>query len=153
MHIIIGLAAAVALLYFWLSGHWFARVLAFLLFATVIGFIGATLGGQIDTMAPPQAAAVVDCSSVGNPYDRKLCEGDASVAARTMTGAEIDQAFIDADKAARISAAVAKPASPIFAWLGCIVGIAGAWPVASIPIYVTRRSQHTMTTPGNQHGG
>lgn len=33
MHIIIGLAAGVALLYFWLIGHWFARVLVFLMLA------------------------------------------------------------------------------------------------------------------------
>jgi hypothetical protein len=39
MHILIGLALAVALLFFWLGGHWFARVLTFLLFATMLGFI------------------------------------------------------------------------------------------------------------------
>jgi hypothetical protein len=43
MHILIGLAVAVALLYFWLIGHWFARVLAFLLLAVCMGAGGAAL--------------------------------------------------------------------------------------------------------------
>jgi hypothetical protein len=43
MHILIGLAVAVALLYFWLIGHWFARVLVFLLLAVGLGLGGAAL--------------------------------------------------------------------------------------------------------------
>ena len=35
MHILIGLAAGVALLYFWLLGHWFARILVCLLFGAL----------------------------------------------------------------------------------------------------------------------
>lgn len=38
-------AAAVPLLYFWLIGHWFGRVLAFLTFGAVLGFIGAMMFG------------------------------------------------------------------------------------------------------------
>jgi hypothetical protein len=33
VHIIVGLLLAIALLYFWLIGHWFARVLVFLVLA------------------------------------------------------------------------------------------------------------------------
>lgn len=40
MHILVSLAMGVALLYFWLVGWWFARVLVFLMFAA-IGFIAA----------------------------------------------------------------------------------------------------------------
>lgn len=43
MHIIIGLAAAVALLYRWLLGGWFARVLMFLVFVAAFGGLGALL--------------------------------------------------------------------------------------------------------------
>jgi len=43
MHILLGIGAAVALLYFWLMGHWFARVLAFLVFAGTFGICGALL--------------------------------------------------------------------------------------------------------------
>jgi len=35
MHVLIGIAMAVALLYFWLIGHWFARILVCLLFGTL----------------------------------------------------------------------------------------------------------------------
>ena len=43
MHIIASLAIGAALLYFWLIGHWFARVLMFLCLAAVFGFLGASL--------------------------------------------------------------------------------------------------------------
>ena len=42
MHILIGLAIAVALLYFWLIGHWFARVLVFLALGIGIFAIAAS---------------------------------------------------------------------------------------------------------------
>lgn len=46
MHILIGLAMGVALLYWWLLGNWFARVLVFLLFACG-GFLGGVaIGAQ-----------------------------------------------------------------------------------------------------------
>lgn len=41
MHILLGLLLACALLYFWLLGHWFARVLVFLLLTAALGFVGA----------------------------------------------------------------------------------------------------------------
>jgi len=40
MHIIIGLGAAVALLYFWLLGHWFARILVCLVLIGCAGLFG-----------------------------------------------------------------------------------------------------------------
>ena len=43
MHIIIGVGAALALLYFWLIGHWFARVVMFLVLVVLLGFSGAAL--------------------------------------------------------------------------------------------------------------
>lgn len=45
MHILIGIVLALGLLYFWLQGHWFARVVAFLLLAALFGLIGALLTG------------------------------------------------------------------------------------------------------------
>jgi hypothetical protein len=44
VHILIGIAIAVALLCFWLTGQWFARVLMFLLLAAVLGFYGSQWG-------------------------------------------------------------------------------------------------------------
>src|SRR5690348_14818851 len=43
MEILVGLGFAVVLLYLWLLGHWFARVLVFLLLAALFGLIGAML--------------------------------------------------------------------------------------------------------------
>ena len=43
MHILIALILAPALLYFWLIGHWFARVLTFLVFAALLGGGGGAL--------------------------------------------------------------------------------------------------------------
>jgi hypothetical protein len=47
VHIIVGLLLATALLYFWLVGHWFARVLVFLVFASLplAWFVGAVASG------------------------------------------------------------------------------------------------------------
>ena len=62
MHVLIGLCLGVALLYFWLLGHWFARILAFLIFAALFGIVGGNLCAQIDSnisatvpSAPPPA--------------------------------------------------------------------------------------------------
>lgn len=45
MHILVGLVLAAVLLFVWLIGHWFARVLAFLLLACVFGLSGAFMAG------------------------------------------------------------------------------------------------------------
>ena len=57
MHIIAGLAIGIALLYFWLIGHWFARVLVFLM----LGAIGFLLGLSVGT---DQGGRVV-CGIIG----------------------------------------------------------------------------------------
>lgn len=59
MHILIGVIVALAVLAGWLTGHWFARVLAFLLFGVVFGFIASVL-------LPHQAGAVAN-GEVGFP--------------------------------------------------------------------------------------
>jgi hypothetical protein len=40
MHILAGLILAATLLYFWLLGHWFARVLVFLALVCTLVFVG-----------------------------------------------------------------------------------------------------------------
>lgn len=45
MHILVGLVLAAVLLFVWLIGHWFARVLAFLLLGVVFGLSGAFMAG------------------------------------------------------------------------------------------------------------
>jgi len=46
MAILLGLVLACVLLYFWLTGHWFARALMFLLLVVVLGGIGAGITGS-----------------------------------------------------------------------------------------------------------
>ncbi len=45
MYILIGIGAALALLYFWLLCRWFARIGVFLVLAAVGAFFGACLSG------------------------------------------------------------------------------------------------------------
>jgi hypothetical protein len=59
MHILIGLAAAVALLYFWLVGHWFARVLVFLMLVVLTGFCGGALFASIAVKQAETASFVI----------------------------------------------------------------------------------------------
>jgi hypothetical protein len=47
MHFLIGLGLFVVLLYWWLIGHWFARVLVFLLFAVLGALISAGNGAAM----------------------------------------------------------------------------------------------------------
>jgi hypothetical protein len=47
MHFLIGLGLFVVLLYWWLIGHWFARVLVFLLLAVLGALLSAGNGAAI----------------------------------------------------------------------------------------------------------
>jgi hypothetical protein len=60
MHILIGLSLALVLLYFWLSGHWFARIVTFLALAVVCGIGVAALAATIaqSAGAPPGNPAI-----------------------------------------------------------------------------------------------
>jgi hypothetical protein len=44
--ILVGLVVALAGLYWWLLGHWFARIVCFLVLAPVMGLIWAALAGR-----------------------------------------------------------------------------------------------------------
>jgi hypothetical protein len=44
MVVFVWVIAVIALLFFWLSGHWFARVLMFLLFALPLGCLAGLAG-------------------------------------------------------------------------------------------------------------
>ena len=81
MHVLIGLTMAIGVLWLWLSGHWFGRVLAFLTFGVVFAGIGGLLY----------------YGAAGHP----------------------DPGIV----------------------FGCIVGLAAAWPVASLPTWRAQRTQ------------
>lgn len=82
MHMLIGLVLGCGLLYFWLVGHWFARVLVFLPLAFLLGFIG-----------------------IGIAYGQ-------------------------------------HPSAGVFF---AVWGVAGAWPVSSIPTWYWRRRMRVLT--------
>lgn len=62
MEILIGLAVAAALLYFWLIGHWFARVLVFLGLAPTIFVVLLATSHYSETAA---AGAIIIAGSLG----------------------------------------------------------------------------------------
>jgi hypothetical protein len=52
MHILIGGVLALALLYFWLLGHWFARVVTFLAFAAFGVLVGCLVNAAYPNGGP-----------------------------------------------------------------------------------------------------
>ena len=108
MHILVGLVLAAVLLYFWLIGHWFARVLAFLALAPALGLAG-WIGG-LAMVPPPSEAQRADARQhVSDPYSVELV-----------------------DHYARQQRNDAQPL------IGALLGLALAWPVAGLPIYIGR---------------
>lgn len=65
MHILIGLGAAVALLYFWLLGHWFARILVFLCLLVFAGFAGVIIAAIARDASGYAVALIVFGTCVG----------------------------------------------------------------------------------------
>ncbi len=64
MEILIGLVLAAVVLYFWLIGHWFARVVVFLALVPLLGLGGAALFAALPG-ATGAAAALGGCVGVG----------------------------------------------------------------------------------------
>ena len=58
MHILIGLIVAAALLYGWLVGFWFARVLMFLL------LVGVSFVASLASGSPPTALVIALCAAI-----------------------------------------------------------------------------------------
>jgi hypothetical protein len=96
MHFLVGLCLALALLYFWLLGHWFARVVMFLGLAVVVAFLGAAVVGNSATTPPPASdfrkadlsgANLIDADLLGAHLSRAHLSG-----ANNLTQAQLDQA-------------------------------------------------------------
>ena len=66
MEILIGLGIAVVLLYYWLIGHWFARVLMFPVLAVGTAFMCAVLFSYI-TAGPAEATLSIIGAILGAP--------------------------------------------------------------------------------------
>src|ERR1700733_1267971 len=69
MHIIFGICLGLALLYFWLIGHWFARVVVFLMLVAIVGTIGGTIASRIaDGLTAPETTAASPLGTGRYPY-------------------------------------------------------------------------------------
>jgi hypothetical protein len=162
MHIIIGIGAAIALLYFWLIGHWFARVLVFLLLAVTLGVGGAGIVGTFNHPMVSNGWGPQQASSPHAPTKAELLAAEENVQnelflARTGARASdrpeddpdvaLGRAIVARDqllaRMERIAPAATAPSQPEASIapeiLGALVGLALAWPVSSIPIYYRRR--------------
>jgi len=65
MHILVGLCLGLVLLYYWLLGHWFARVVTLILFVPLFALGGAALFGSIATTAQPPPGLVILGALIG----------------------------------------------------------------------------------------
>lgn len=162
MEILLGLAAASALLYFWLVRHWFARVLVFLGMAVLLAWAGSEIGSRIAPLPTISAATshvpdymtstAPDYDAHGIPTDEGLLRRMHRIApppqveARASTKKEFIAAGYaqeDAEFLARTGAGlpVKQPDATIWPVLiGSIAGIGLAWLLSGIPIYAQRRS-------------
>jgi len=127
MHLLIGLLLGIVLLYFWLLGHWFARVLVFLPLA-VVGFVA---GGEIAAGYGEEWAAAHRPQVVAAPETHK------------PGGATVEEVLATLERRApapqAAAQAVAAPASPLwFLPFGVVPGVLLAWLIASLPIYYWR---------------
>jgi hypothetical protein len=55
MHILIGLVLALVLLYYWLVGHWFARVVMAIILIPSLGVLGGAITADPSGKAPGMA--------------------------------------------------------------------------------------------------
>ncbi len=133
---LLSICLALGVLYFWLLGHWFGRVLAFLIFAALFGMMGGSLGAHIDSdMSATVASGAPPAPLPGSRlYD---------AAHMTMEGfAKKYGPMTDEDFLAQIGAvAPAKKPEPrpAFPIIGFILGTALAWPISGLPVYYHRR--------------
>jgi hypothetical protein len=142
------LVAGAVLLYFWLTGHWFARVVALFPLAVVLGAMGYAAGEHLQpiaALAAPDGVVVAQapkdpCTQTNLPPgvvarawnpDTRICEDLDST-----------DAFLTGKLPAPGWTPVPPPAQPkstTFAVIGCLAGAIAAWFVAGIPVYVRRR--------------
>lgn len=120
MHIIIGLVLAAFVLWLWLAGHWFGRVLAFLVLGVVIGSIGFGAASSIQFEQPKQAieTTVPECIGQTDPFCLTL------------------------QPTAKERATEALPTSapsPALQIIGFLIGGVVAWFIASLPAHSQRR--------------
>ena len=129
MYVLLGLGLA-ALLYFWLSGHRLARMVTFLVLAVLLGFGGVFLAESLRPH-PPTVSAPTQHIEQQRDFDRECREGN-------NRSCFIVQSW-------SLSHSAPQPQQPgWFVWLiwfGGVLGVALAWPIASLPIWLRRKTQ------------
>jgi hypothetical protein len=118
MHIIVGLILALTLLYFWLLGHWFARVVTFLGLTVICGFAGYLAGAQMADHA----------------RNHVVIPGKFIPA--THNPADV-MSYFDLQEPPRVI--VDEPPSPVPSIVGVALGAGFAWWISGIPVYWNRK--------------
>ena len=118
MHVIAGLLLILALLYFWLIGHWFARAVAFLMLALVCGGAGWLVGLSMHPEPTPAEMAAAKYY-VSFPADEDVLRH--YVRQHQSTAPEV---------------------------IMVLLGIALAWPLSGLPVYYRRHQLGQRLTLG-----
>lgn len=156
MHILIGICLAVALLFYWLVGHWVARVLVFLALAAIGVLFGVGIAQYYGPqwLQPVTVVASLQCppsqltdeagAFTVDAYkcsirDHQPLPHHAKTPAKQSLVEELSQQIAEDE----LKQPPAPPALPeretnIFRIAGGIVGVALAWFIAGIPQYVRR---------------
>jgi hypothetical protein len=123
-------------LYFWLLGHWFARILAFLIFAALFGMIGGSLCAHIDS----DISATVASAPPPAPLPGSRLYDAAHMTMEDFTkqyGPMTHEDFLA--QIGAVAPAKKPEPRPAFPIVGFILGAALAWPVSGLPVYYHRR--------------
>ena len=144
--LVIGLAAAIAWLYFWLLGHWFARVLGFLAFAFFLAGAGGLAGKQLSQLTAVNTF-VGDARYHGPKVATNcppkipvaLCDPHKKPAEEDMYSSP--EAFLRAttSEPLRVEPVVPAVYAAAFPIAGMFIGVIAAWFVSGIPVYYWRR--------------
>ena len=142
--LVVASAAVLTWLYFWLLGHWFARVVGFLAYAAILACVGSYSGVQL-----AQLTAVDTLSGDGRYHGANVehhCPPNLPVALCAPAPVPNEPESPD-DFLARTGGTVplhiikVVPAGYLEAFpaIGAVLGVVSAWFVSGIPLYYWRR--------------
>jgi hypothetical protein len=164
MHFLVGLILAVVLLYFWLVGHWFARVLVFLMFWPFFSAgVGAAVSVSVDAVyrqtSQPTPAARTASAPEGPAVNTDVTDVERAfrkewgLPPKAAAGGDIsDEDFLKMTGGSPTGSKHPEPPMVVsIVLLALIVGLGGlgAWVAASLPIWRQRRLlSPTITSAG-----
>jgi hypothetical protein len=142
MAILIGLVVFLIAIYFWLIGHWFARVMVFL----VLAIAGVAAGGSAaayygEQWAASQTPSVIAVRKAYPPGAENETDADGVPTVEALK-AKVAKMAKDLHWQQPVPPPRPSPKAPaLLVVLGCGVGAVLAWPLSGIPVYYRRR-QH-----------